>query len=182
MAAEETSDRGDREEIVRRYFNLIEELRGGSEEAVAQLMELWDEDGTFQFVGASPVVGTFEGAMAIQTLYKNRAQSHRMPVSLESSGDSPIDVALEVVETNVTHLREREGRVLAGWRTTIGTTEGHGFDVAGSHQFTFEGDKIKRLRVTVSPKADESRMEGLSMKDLSVSDVGRLSLAAWPVV
>ena len=179
MAAEPT---GERKEIVRRYFELIQELRGGNEEAVPQLMKLWDEDGTFEFVGAPPVVGTFEGAMAIHTLYKNRVQSYRMPLSLESSGDGPIDVALNVVETNVSHLREREGRVLVGWRTTIGTAEGHGFDVAGSHQFTFEGDKIKRLRVTVSPKADESRMESLSLKDLSVSDVGRLSLAAWPVV
>lgn len=179
MAADLTSDRM---EIARRYFALIEELRSGNEEAVPQLMELWDQDGTFQFVGAPPVVGTFEGAMAIHTLYKNRVRSDRMRLSLESSGDSPIDVALSVVETNVGHLREHEGRVLAGWRTTIGTTEGHGFDVAGSHQFTFEGDKIKRLRVTVSPKADDSRMESLSLKDLSVSDVGRLSLAAWPVV
>jgi hypothetical protein len=179
MAVDQASDHM---EIVRHYFALIEELRKGNEEAVQQVMDLWDQDGIFQFVGAPPVVGTFEGVIAIHTLYKNRSQSHDMPLSLESHGDRPIDVALGIVETNVSHLREHEGRVLAGWRTTVGTTEGHGFDVAGSHQFTFEGDKIKRLRVTVSPKADDSRMESLSLKDLSVADVGRLSLAAWAVV
>lgn len=179
MATEPTSDR---QEIVQHYFSLIQELRSGNEEAVSGLMDLWDDDGTFQFVGAPPVVGTFEGAMAIRTLYKNRAQSHRMKVSMEAKDDGPAELSLDVVETNVTHVREKDGRVLAGWRTTVGTAEGQGFDVAGSHQFTFEGDKIKHLRVTVSPKADDSHLESLSLEKLSVSDVGRLSLAAWPVV
>jgi hypothetical protein len=64
----------------------------------------------------------------------------------------------------------------------VGTQEGHGFDVAGSHLFTFDGDKIKSLRITVSPKPDPSHLKSLKMDALSVNDVGRLSLAAWAVV
>jgi hypothetical protein len=91
-------------------------------------------------------------------------------------------MTLGVVDTDVTHLRVNGNRAVAGWRTTIGTREGYGFDVAGSHLFTFEGEKIKSLRVNVSPKADQSHLENLKFDDLTVSDVGRLSLAAWPVV
>jgi hypothetical protein len=36
------------------------------------------------------------------------------------------------------------------------------------------------LKVVVSPKPDETR--GLSMQGLAVNDIGRLALAAWPVV
>lgn len=87
-----------------------------------------------------------------------------------------------VVDTEVTHLRTDGNRAIAGWRTTIGTKENQGFDVAGSHLFTFQNGKIKSLRVSISPKPDQSHLESLRMADLSVADVGRLSLAAWPVV
>jgi hypothetical protein len=36
------------------------------------------------------------------------------------------------------------------------------------------------LKVVVSLKPDETR--GLSMQGLAVNDIGRLALAAWPVV
>ena len=86
------------------------------------------------------------------------------------------------MDTEVTHLRTDGNRAIVGWRTTIGTQENQGFDVAGSHLFTFREGKIKSLRVSISPKPDESRLQKLAAADLTVSDVGRLSLAAWPVV
>lgn len=171
------------EPIVERYFELIRELRLGNPEAVPALMELWHPDGVFEFAGAPPVVGTFVGAAAINTLYKNRLESVGMGIRLETTRGAPEDVTLDVVDTEVRHLRPNGSRVVASWRTVIGTNDGHGFDVAGAHLFGFEGNKIKTLRVTVSPKADPSQMqEGLRLDDLSVNDVGRLSLAAWPVV
>ena len=54
--------------------------------------------------------------------------------------------------------------------------------MGGSHQFTFERGKIKKLRVLTSAKATESQLERLSLEGLQVEDLGRLSLAAWPVV
>jgi ketosteroid isomerase-like protein len=170
------------EKVVNTYFDLIRSLRAGDETSVPRLMELWDPEGTFDFAGAPPVIGTFKGAVAIQTLYSNRVKTSGMKVQLESPSAKQRDVTLGVVDTEVTHLRTDGNRAIVGWRTTIGTQENQGFDVAGSHLFTFREGKIKSLRVSISPKPDESRLQKLAVADLTVSDVGRLSLAAWPVV
>jgi hypothetical protein len=105
-----------------------------------------------------------------------------MKVQLDTPSTKQRDVTLGVVDTEVTHLRTDGNRAVVGWRTSIGTKENQGFDVAGSHLFTFRDGKIKSLRVSVSPKPDQSRLQNLTVADLSVEDVGRLSLAAWPVV
>jgi ketosteroid isomerase-like protein len=170
------------EKVVKKYFELIRSLRAGDETSVPRLMELWDPDGTFDFAGAPPLVGTFKGAIAIQTLYSNRVKAGGMTVQLDTPSTKQRDVTLGVVDTEVTHLRTDGNRAVVGWRTTIGTKENQGFDVAGSHLFTFRDGKIKSLRVSVSPKPDQSRLQNLTVADLSVEDVGRLSLAAWPVV
>jgi len=161
---------------------LVRALRNSVDGAASELMKLWSPDGKFEFCGASPVTATFEGAAAIQTLYKNRFNSCGMDIELEGQNAKSSRVTLGNVDTQVLHIKNNGSRAVVGWRTTIGTKEGHGFDVAGAHLFTFEGDKIKNVRVTVSPKADESMDKSLNARDLSVSDVGRLSLAAWAVV
>jgi hypothetical protein len=145
-------------------------------------MDLWDPEGTFEFAGSSPVVATFKGAAAIRTLYKNRLNSSGMPLAIETNLGTSQDVTLGAVDTEVTHLRTNGTRVVVGWRTTIGTREGHGFDVAGSHLFVFDGSQIKSLRVNVSPKPDVSQLANLRADSLTVNDIGRLSLAAWAVV
>jgi ketosteroid isomerase-like protein len=170
------------EKVVNTYFKLIRSLRNGDEKSVPRLMDLWDHEGTFDFAGSPPLVGTFKGALAIQTLYLNRVKTPGMKLQLETRSAKAQDVTLGVVDTEVTHLRTDGNRAIAGWRTTIGTKENQGFDVAGSHLFTFQNGKIKSLRVSISPKPDQSQLENLRMADLSVADVGRLSLAAWPVV
>jgi ketosteroid isomerase-like protein len=174
-----TSDQVGPEKVVERYFELIRDLRKGDECAVDKLMELWAPDGVFEFGGAPPVVGTFKGAMAIRTLYHNRVQSCRMSVAAEGAKR---DERLGIVDTQVIRIRRSGTKILAGWTTTVGTSEDRGFDMGGSHQFTFERGKIKKLRVLTSAKATESQLERLSLKGLKVEDVGRLSLAAWPVV
>ena len=170
------------EQVVNTYFKLIRDLRNGDEKSVPSLMKLWDQDGTFEFAGSPPVIGSFRGAMAINTLYKNRLNTSGMRLKVETNAAKSQDVTLGVVDTEVTHMRTNGNRVAVGWRTTIGTKENLGFDVAGSHLFTFENGKIKSLRVSVSPKPDKSHIESLRLTDLNVNDVGRLSLAAWPVV
>jgi ketosteroid isomerase-like protein len=168
-------------DIVNRYFKLIRDLRNGDEASVPRLMELWHHDGTFEFAGSPPVEGTFKGAVAIQALYQNRLRASGMGLRVETK-KKPREVTLGVVDTEVTHTKVNGNRVIAAWRTTAGTEEGLGFDVSGAHVFVFEGDKIKNLRITVSPKPDESHLESLKFSDLTVNDVGRLSLAAWAVV
>jgi hypothetical protein len=168
--------------LAEKYFELIGMLRNGEEDSVEELMNLWHIDGVFEFAGSPPVVGTFKGAMAINALYKNRLNSGGMKLKLDLGKAQLRDVSLGIVDTQVTHLRGKENQVIAGWRTTIGTDQNQGFDIAGSHLFTFEDGKIKNLRINISPKADQSHNQNLALKDLSIRDVGRLSLAAWPVV
>ncbi len=170
------------ERLVDTYFKLIRALRSGDENSVPRLMEMWEPDGVFEFAGAPPLVGTFKGAVAIETLYANRVKTTGKKLQLETRSAKAQDVTLGVVDTEVTHLRTNGNRAVVGWRTTIGTKQNQGFDVAGSHLFAFENGKIKSLRVSISPKADQSQWKKLRISDLSVADVGRLSLAALPVV
>jgi ketosteroid isomerase-like protein len=167
------------EEIVESYFGYVRELRNGVEGAVERLMSLWDDDGVFEFAGTPPVAGTFVGANAIAALYKNRYHSSGMPLRLEGSGTAE-DVELGIVDTEVTRSRRRENKIIVAWTTTIGTADQRGFQVAGSHVFSFRNDKIATLRVVVSPRPETH--EELRLEELSVEDIGRLSLAAWMVV
>jgi len=180
-----------RENTVNAYFKYIRELRTGVDGAVERLMELWDEDGTFEFAGAPPVTGSFHGAVAIRTLYQNRFKASGMPVSLEAdrgpvgkasakSVGKPREVALGVVDTEVHRIRTMDGKVVAGWTTFIGTADARGFQVSGSHTFAFKDGKISSLRIVVSPKADSA--PNLNLEGLTITDIGRLALAAWPVV
>lgn len=167
------------EETVRTYFDLIRDLRTGVQGAPERLRDLWDADGVFEFAGSPPVTGTFVGVNAITVLYQNRFAANGMPLTLEGTGG--IDTALGVVETDVHRLRTLdEDRVVAGWTTVIGTRDGHGFQVSGSHSFTFKDGRISKLRIVVSPKPDAA--DQLEAGALTVDDIGRLSLAAWAVV
>jgi ketosteroid isomerase-like protein len=173
--------KGNHEETIRTYFSLIKELRAGREEAVEKLLELWDEDGVFEFAGSPPVTGTYHG---IHTLYKNRAKSTGMPLKLEGlreRADISKETALGIVNTEVSRMKVSDRKTVASWRTVVGTEDARGFQVSGSHTFTFsEGGKISSLKVVISPRAGE--FENLRLEDLSVNDIGRLALAAWAVV
>lgn len=84
------------------------------------------------------------------------------------------------MKTEVQRSRRTGNKVVAGWTTVIGTADGRGFEVSGSHTFTFDRDRIRSLKVVITPRPKETKM--LSMQELTVDDIGRLALAAWPVV
>lgn len=180
----------ERQDLVERYFGYVRDLRAGNEDAVNRLVDLWDEDGVFEFAGAPPVVGTFKGRNAIHALYKNRARAGGMPMTFDAEGKTAAarDAALGLVDTRINRVRSLDAkaddgspeRVAVGWTTVIGTTDQRGYEVSGNHTFVFKGDRIASLKVVVSPKPDKS--EGLRLEGLSVDDIGRLSLAAWAVV
>jgi ketosteroid isomerase-like protein len=179
----ELTDKSDTERVVLTYFELIRDLRAGDEEAVSKLLSLWDQDGTFEFCGSQPVTGTFKGVAAIHTLYRNRVKANGMPLKLEGKkgrAEASAESALGVVNTEISRMKVMDEKVVAGWRTVIGTEDGRGFQVAGSHTFTFKDGKISSLKIVISPRADE--VSNLQLEDLSVNDIGRLALAAWPVV
>ncbi|MGE3148138.1 MAG: hypothetical protein AB7K04_03635 [Pseudorhodoplanes sp.] len=180
-----------KQQLIERYFDYVRDLRSGKESAVDNLVDLWDEDGVFEFAGAPPVVGTFKGRNAIHTLYKNRVKASGMPLALSGEGRAAAarEAALGAVDTRIHRVRSLDKnaaadatpeRVAVGWTTVIGTTDKRGFEVSGNHTFTFKGDRIASLKVVVSPKPDKS--DGLQLEGLAVDDIGRLSLAAWAVV
>lgn len=178
------------EQIVRAYFTRIGELRAGKAEAVEKLVDMWDPDGTFEFCGAPPVNATFQGRQAIHVLYKNRLNANGMPLRLgghddkthEKGGRRAAEAELGLVETEVHRTRRLDNKLVAGWTTVIGTTDGRGYQVSGSHTFTFHDGKISSLKVVISPKADVASKANLHLEGLSVEDIGRLALAAWQVV
>lgn len=194
MATERTGEGGKdpREQLVGHYFHLIQQLRSGVEGSVQRLVEMWHPEGTFEFAGAPPVTGTYVGRNAIHVLYQNRLLANGMRLRLKggkggggSKGDtraagSVADTALGVVSTEVQRTRVFPERLVAGWKTYVGTTDRGGFDVSGSHTFVFDGDRIKSLTVTVSPKPEASAT--LALEELAVEDIGQLALAAWMVV
>jgi ketosteroid isomerase-like protein len=170
-----------REDLVRIYFERVNDLRNGKEEAVDKLVDMWDPDGTFEFAGAPPVSGSFHGRNAIHALYRNRLRANGMPMRLESNrAGRPGDAELGLVSTKPRRTRVIGDKVVVGWATEIATGDKQGFSVSGSHTFTFKDGKIQSLKVVVSPKADE--VSDLDLSTLAVDDIGRLSLAAWMVV
>jgi ketosteroid isomerase-like protein len=175
----EQSGNGHNEHIVTTYFEQVRELRAGKEAAVERLTEMWDPDGVFEFAGAPPVNGIFKGRMAIQTLYQNRVKAAGMPIRLEDSSTHK-EIALGAVDTDVHKVRTVDEKLVAGWTTKIGTKDGRGFQVSGSPTFTFKNGRISTLKVVISPKADKNA--DLKLENLTVTDIGRLALAAWPVV
>jgi len=174
------------EKIVEHYFNLIRKLRAGEQGSVEKLVDLWETDGRFEFAGAPPVTATFEGRHAIHVLYRNRFEANGMPLRLEGTDgykdERQLEVALGVVDTEVHRIRMIDERVVAGWTTTIGTSDQRGFKISGSHTFTFRDGRVASLKIVVSPRADEAPNADLSLEGLAVEDIGRLSLAAWAVV
>lgn len=170
------------EYLVRSYFSHIKDLRSGKPGAVEALVELWDPDGTFEFAGSPPVTGTFHGANAIHALYQNRFRSNGMKMRFDAgaAGAPGQEVALGVVDTDVGGVKQVGHKVVAGWTTTMGTQDGRGFQVSGSHTFTIRNGKITDLKIVVSPRPHAA--PNLKLDGLAVEDIGRLALAAWAVV
>lgn len=169
--------------MVKQYFSLIRDLRSGKTGSVAKLVDLWDSDGVFEFAGAPPVQAKFTGRRAIEVLYTNRFNANGMDLKLEGKGAKGArNAALGIVDTEVHRQRTIDDKVVAGWTTVVGTKDGRGFEVSGSHTFSFADGKIKSLKIVVSPRPDEAKAAGLTLDGLSVDDIGRLALAAWAVV
>ncbi len=169
--------------IVDEYFELVRALRGGVDDSVDKLTDMWDADGVFEFCGAPPLNARYTGRTAIKTLYKNRLHANGMEVRLDSESAKKLDradVTLGDVDTEVVKVREHDGKLVAGWTTRVGTHQKVGFAVSGSHTFSFKDGKIASLKVVVSPKADAAT--DLDIEALTINDIGRLALAAWPVV
>jgi ketosteroid isomerase-like protein len=164
--------------VIKKFFTCLKKIHAGDLKAVDAMLKLWDEDGTIELTGISPYTGKFTGLNAIAVLYKNVARSAGMPLKLEKDRK---ETALGPRKFNVESIRAvGENRVVANWTTVISTKDGRGFLVAGGDTFVLKGNKIYSDLFIQSPKAEIVR--GFKMEGLTVNDIGRLALAAWPVV
>lgn len=153
----------DRQSIVKQYFATYQDIRSGNEAAVDQMLELWDEDGAFAVAGPPPASSDFRGEFALRALFKSVAASR---------GDGG-KVELDDVEV-------RGDKAIARWTARAEGGKASGLAVAGAITFHFKGDKIRRVDLVTSLQPAEGSK--FSVKDLSVTDIGRLALAAWAVV
>ena len=167
-----------REEVVRSYFRLLSKIMEGDEKAVDEMLELWDEDGSFEYAGPPPMVGEFRCRIALKALFRNLTKTVGMPVSFETAPAAATNLSKTTIDLK--EVIAADGKIVAHYETTLATKDGRGFIVVGSNTFTFKDSKILHLRSIRSPKPEEA--VGLQLGELSVTDVGRLALACWAVV
>lgn len=173
----------DNSRLVEQYFGHVSDLWEGKEGTVDKFMSLWHPDGIFEFTGSPAVQAVFQGANAIQVLYRNRSRANSMGLRLTSKPDKPAIerfCTLAQLRPNLRKCKASTKGAMASWHTELETGDKQGFVMTGTHEFVIEGGRIKSLKVTISKKP--TALDGVSMNDLSVADIGRLSLAAWAVV
>ena len=167
---------------IQKYFEELNKVYTREPGAVERLLELWNDDGVFEFCGAPPVTGVFHGKNAVHVLYKNRFHLRGMPVTLQGTATiGPKSSSVQFVHRRIDRVNVVADDVITAWTTaTIGAAGDAGFECSGNYTCTFRDGKIAKVRVVVSPKGEAA--EGLRFEDLSIDDIGRLALAAWAVV
>jgi len=171
----------EKKNVVETFFSYLGKLHEGDESVVEKVVELWDDEGVWEFLGAYPSEGKFKGKVALQVLFKNLAHSATMPVFLEKG-------KITNIESRKFEIRDMHvvgEMVVANWDQVVTTKDGRGIAISGSTKFHFKGDKISKLDVIALPKSEaelRKLMPALSMKELTITDIGRLALAAWAVV
>ncbi len=175
MAVEGTKNH---EEIVTKYFNQLGAIFAGEAKAIDEMLRIWDEDGSCEFVGAHPYNGEFRGRNAVHVLFNNLAHTAGMSLRLEGRVGAPPVLGPRKFEPS--RIRTVDDKVVVDWTSAAAMKDGKGLSIAGSDTFSFKGDKISSLRIVISPKVEG--IAGLRPEDLSINDIGRLALAAWAVV
>ena len=165
------------------YFDYLNQVYEQKEGALEKLLDLWDDDGIFEFCSTPPVTGTFHGKNAIHALYKARANVKGMPVNLEGNRTDAVyeEAALGFVKREIDRMQTVNKDRVTAWTTAyIATADGRGFKCVGNYTAQFKSGKISKVRITISPTVDA--VSDLKLEGLSVDDIGRLALAAWAVV
>jgi len=165
------------------YFDYLNQVYEQKEGAIEKLLDLWDDDGVFEFRSTPPVTGVFHGKNAIHALYKARSNVKGMPLKLEGRSTDAVheEAALGFVKREVNLMKTVNKDRVTAWTTAyIATSDGRGFQCAGNYTCTFKNGKISKVQITISPTVDAA--PDLTLEGLTVNDIGRLALAAWAVV
>jgi ketosteroid isomerase-like protein len=167
---------------IQKYFEDLNKVYTREPGAVERLLDLWTDDGVFEFCGAPPVTGVFHGKNAVHVLYTSRFRLQGMTVTLPGGdGTLPRKTAVQFVHRTVNRVKVVADDIVSAWTTaTISTADGSGFECSGNYTCRFRDGKIAKVRIVVSPKGEAA--QGLRFQDLAVEDIGRLALAAWAVV
>lgn len=172
-----TSEAKKREQVVTEFFVHLKAIHSGKVETIDKMLALWDDEGVVKLIGLYPYAGEFVGINAISVLYHNVARSAGMSIKLK---DSKMKTTLGPRKFEVESIQSVGDKVVATWRTEITTKEKVGFEISGGDTFYFKEGKILRDMCTMSTQPAE--IKGFKLQNLSVSDIGRLALAAWAVV
>ena len=169
----------DAKNIVTTYFEYLAAIHAGEEAAVEQILDLFDDEASWEILGPHPLVGEFKGRLALEVLFRNLTQVGRLTIRL---GERRVKVE-KIAPVEVTRQVELAGRFVADWTQEVRIGDREGIVLDGSTTFYLKDGKIARLRSVAMPRrSPEALPPGLSIEELTVSDIGRLALAAWAVV
>ena len=170
--------------VVREYFDEVAAIRTGDSSAVARLMALWDPDAVLHVVGPQGEAGwprEYRGSEAIHGRFNDMMNAAKRGVELKPGG-APVGFGVTVVLHSVDVV---ESKATAHVAITLHTNEKRprGFEIhSGKFEFEFKSGKLSSVTENVDfNRAIEPRIAGIRQRDLSVSDIGRLTLAAWAI-
>lgn len=158
------------------------DLRRGDDSAIERLMALWAVDGSLQVRGAPRARDwpkDYRGAKEIRSRFLKMAKASTSGVTVRGAR-----VRVDVV-TVLDSVVVRGRKAVATISSTIRTDEGRsrGFDMR-KHKFTFEfsGAQLQSVVEDVDwSGASKSDITGVRLSDLNVTDIGKLTLAAWAI-
>jgi hypothetical protein len=171
----------ERKRLMDTFVDRIKELHAGKKESVGKMLELWDQDGLWEYAGPPPLVGSFRGTVALNVLFKNLTTVSEMELPRGTKRSGVVTVHdFKVLGSSAT---AEKGDL--EWVQVLGFGDANGGALRGHVSFTFKGRKIGSVRAVIMPvpeASDRLLPRGLSLGDLTVKDIGRLALAAWAVV
>lgn len=166
-------------EMTNSFLKNFSNIKKGDSKAVIKMLEMWTQDGVFQFDGLPELNGSFHGIMALEVLFTSIARS-------AASGNEVRGLKkLHMNEMSLGEIRTIGDECYCDWRQVVSREKGQGALIFGNIKLTFRQGLISAVKVVSLPlmsTPDEMLPQGLSMKDINITDIGRLALAAWAVV
>lgn len=169
--------------LVEVYFAAVAAMRTGDKKAITKMMSLWGPDGVLHVMGGRgedgwPRSKVYEGPKAIRARFEAMLKSDKVTLT---DGRSAVGLDVKFV---VGKIREDGNTMTATVTATVSTEE----DSPRSFQieekkfvFTHESGKLQKVVEDLSwaNAVVSRRLE--SVGTLSVTDIGRLTLAAWAI-
>lgn len=173
--------------VVQNYISLINGIRfSGEASAIDTLMTLWEPTGVFEFTDTPGFPTLYSGSAAIRSRYEAMLHAGELVLALEGTGGGAAQTQLGPTLNRLVGVTPNANGVNATVATCYSTADGRGFQVqTNTFVFTFNprSGRLSYVTERVSMDAvDCTLLAGTTRENLSVNDIGRISLAAWAVV